>query len=65
MCGKLKTLAGLLNRFKPYKDKVLIFSWSTKTLNVLQAYARTQGRLEKGLASPYDVLCTTEQFRAQ
>ncbi|NXG89094.1 ER6L2 protein, partial [Stercorarius parasiticus] len=41
--GKMKVLQQLLNHFRKYKDKVLLFSFSTKLLDVLEQYCMASG----------------------
>ncbi|NWT82304.1 ER6L2 protein, partial [Lanius ludovicianus] len=41
--GKMKVLQQLLNHFRKNKDKVLIFSFSTKLLDVLEQYCMASG----------------------
>lgn len=41
--GKMKVLQQLLNHFRKQKDKVLLFSFSTKLLDVLQQYCMASG----------------------
>uniref|UniRef100_A0A0P6JEL0 DNA excision repair protein ERCC-6-like 2 n=1 Tax=Heterocephalus glaber TaxID=10181 RepID=A0A0P6JEL0_HETGA len=41
--GKMKVLQQLLNHFRKNKDKVLLFSFSTKLLDVLQQYCMASG----------------------
>ncbi|CAN0287057.1 unnamed protein product [Discosporangium mesarthrocarpum] len=45
VCGKMKTLKGLLRAFRvcPSQPKVLLFSWSTAMLDILQVYMTAQG----------------------
>lgn len=45
-CGKLRALHQLLQSF-PREDKVLLFSFSVQMLDVLAAYATSQG--ERGV----------------
>ncbi|NWT64241.1 ER6L2 protein, partial [Prunella himalayana] len=41
--GKMKVLQQLLNHFRKNKDKVLLFSFSTKLLDVLEQYCMASG----------------------
>ncbi|XP_029413042.1 DNA excision repair protein ERCC-6-like 2 isoform X3 [Nannospalax galili] len=41
--GKMKVLQQLLNHFRKNRDKVLLFSFSTKLLDVLQQYCMASG----------------------
>ncbi|OBS73762.1 hypothetical protein A6R68_15700 [Neotoma lepida] len=41
--GKMKVLQQLLNHFRKHRDKVLLFSFSTKLLDVLQQYCMASG----------------------
>ncbi|XP_078242302.1 DNA excision repair protein ERCC-6-like 2 isoform X2 [Pogona vitticeps] len=41
--GKMKVLQKLLNHFRKNKDKVLLFSFSTKLLDVLEQYCMASG----------------------
>uniref|UniRef100_A0A8C5U7E4 ER6L2 protein n=1 Tax=Malurus cyaneus samueli TaxID=2593467 RepID=A0A8C5U7E4_9PASS len=41
--GKMKVLQQLLNHFRKNKDKVLLFSYSTKLLDVLEQYCMASG----------------------
>ena len=41
--GKMKVLQQLLNHFRKQRDKVLLFSFSTKLLDVLQQYCMASG----------------------
>lgn len=41
--GKMKVLDQLLNHFRKHRDKVLLFSFSTKLLDVLQQYCMASG----------------------
>ncbi|XP_067424701.1 DNA excision repair protein ERCC-6-like 2 isoform X2 [Emydura macquarii macquarii] len=41
--GKMKVLQQLLNHFRKNKDKVLLFSFSTKLLDVLERYCMASG----------------------
>ncbi|XP_034366453.1 DNA excision repair protein ERCC-6-like 2 isoform X2 [Arvicanthis niloticus] len=41
--GKMKVLQQLLNHFRKHRDKVLLFSFSTKLLDVLQQYCVAAG----------------------
>uniref|UniRef100_A0A8C8VJZ3 ERCC excision repair 6 like 2 n=1 Tax=Pelusios castaneus TaxID=367368 RepID=A0A8C8VJZ3_9SAUR len=41
--GKMKVLQQLLNHFRKSKDKVLLFSFSTKLLDVLEQYCMASG----------------------
>ncbi|XP_064498563.1 DNA excision repair protein ERCC-6-like 2 isoform X4 [Pseudopipra pipra] len=41
--GKMKVLQQLLNQFQKNKDKVLLFSFSTKLLDVLEQYCMASG----------------------
>ncbi|XP_049999847.1 DNA excision repair protein ERCC-6-like 2 isoform X3 [Alexandromys fortis] len=41
--GKMKVLQQLLNHFRKRRDKVLLFSFSTKLLDVLQQYCMASG----------------------
>uniref|UniRef100_A0A8C0ZXB8 Helicase C-terminal domain-containing protein n=1 Tax=Castor canadensis TaxID=51338 RepID=A0A8C0ZXB8_CASCN len=41
--GKMKVLQQLLNHFRKSRDKVLLFSFSTKLLDVLQQYCMASG----------------------
>uniref|UniRef100_A0A8C2W3X7 DNA excision repair protein ERCC-6-like 2 n=1 Tax=Chinchilla lanigera TaxID=34839 RepID=A0A8C2W3X7_CHILA len=41
--GKMKVLQQLLNHFRKNKDKILLFSFSTKLLDVLQRYCMASG----------------------
>nr|XP_044998719.1 DNA excision repair protein ERCC-6-like 2 isoform X1 [Jaculus jaculus] len=41
--GKMKVLQQLLNHFRTTRDKVLLFSFSTKLLDVLQQYCMASG----------------------
>ena len=43
VCGKLKVLDQLLTHFESKKDKCLIFSYSTQTLDVISAYCTSKG----------------------
>ncbi|GFN83057.1 DNA excision repair protein ercc-6-like 2, partial [Plakobranchus ocellatus] len=42
-CGKMKILQGLLHVFEKNHDKVLIFSYSTKLLDIIEQYVIGQG----------------------
>lgn len=44
ICGKLKTFARLVHHIDCEGEKVLVFSFSVQTLNVLEAFARGEGR---------------------
>jgi len=54
-CGKLFVLGKLLKAFSERKEKVLVFSWSTQTLDILQAFCVRQAyrhhRLDGGTPS--------------
>ncbi|XP_037228866.1 DNA excision repair protein ERCC-6-like 2 isoform X2 [Falco rusticolus] len=41
--GKMKVLQQLLNHFQKHRDKVLLFSFSTKLLDVLEQYCMASG----------------------
>lgn len=41
--GKMETLSKLLERFHSKGDKVLLFSFSTQMLDLLQAYMKSKG----------------------
>ncbi|CAM9904415.1 unnamed protein product, partial [Choristocarpus tenellus] len=43
VCGKMSSLAVLLERFKDTNEKVLLFSWSTAMLDVLESYMFSKG----------------------
>jgi SNF2 family DNA or RNA helicase len=43
LSGKLKTLSILCKKFKKMKDRVLIFSQSTQTLDIINNWIKTQG----------------------
>lgn len=42
-CGKLDCLDKLLTKFESWREKCLVFSWSTQTLDVIQAFLRSKG----------------------
>ncbi|XP_005110541.2 DNA excision repair protein ERCC-6-like 2 [Aplysia californica] len=42
-CGKMKILQGLLSVFSAHRDKVLIFSYSTRLLDIIEQYVIGQG----------------------
>ena len=42
-CGKLQVIRRLLAKFYQQNDKVLIFSYSVRMLNILERYIQTQG----------------------
>ena len=43
LSGKLSTLKGLLNKFQYQKDKVLVFSYSTDTLDLIESQVKLSG----------------------
>lgn len=43
LSGKLRTLKGLLNKFQYQKDKVLVFSYSTDTLDLIESQVKLSG----------------------
>lgn len=42
-CGKVVTLEKLLTRFRAAREKCVVFSWSTQTLDVLEALCISKG----------------------
>ncbi|CAL1534431.1 unnamed protein product [Lymnaea stagnalis] len=42
-CGKMKILAGLLSVFASSHDKVLVFSYSSRLLDIIEQYVISQG----------------------
>ncbi|BFY99657.1 hypothetical protein BsWGS_02697 [Bradybaena similaris] len=42
-CGKMKVLQGLLSAFTANHDKVLVFSYSTRLLDIIEQYVISQG----------------------
>jgi superfamily II DNA/RNA helicase len=43
LSGKLRTLKSLLNKFQYQKDKVLVFSYSTDTLDLIESQVKLSG----------------------
>ena len=42
-CGKMECLAKMLKTWDEQKEKCLVFSWSTQTLDVIQAFCQAKG----------------------
>lgn len=43
MCGKLFVLEKMLRHFDSLREKCLVFSWSTQTLDVIEAMCQSRG----------------------
>lgn len=65
--GKMKVLQKLLKHYRQRKDKVLLFSLSTKLLNVLESYCIAEGldynRLD-GTTKPKDRMKVMKEFNS-
>lgn len=64
-CGKMKVLDKLLKLFKRQKDKVLLFSYSTQLLDMLEAYVISCGMVYRrldGKTRGERRLCTVREF---
>ncbi|ELU06400.1 hypothetical protein CAPTEDRAFT_223034 [Capitella teleta] len=48
-CGKMKVLQGLLSVFHKQKSRVLVFSYSTKLLDILESYIMSKGHVYRRL----------------
>ena len=48
-CGKMKTLKILLERFYKKNDKVILFSYSVKLLDIIQEFVKARGYVYKRL----------------
>ncbi|NXY60490.1 ER6L2 protein, partial [Callaeas wilsoni] len=65
--GKMKVLQQLLNHFRKNKDKVLLFSFSTKLLDVLEQYCMASGldyRRLDGNTKSEDRIRTVREFNS-
>uniref|UniRef100_A0A8C5LPT9 DNA excision repair protein ERCC-6-like 2 n=1 Tax=Leptobrachium leishanense TaxID=445787 RepID=A0A8C5LPT9_9ANUR len=65
--GKMKVLQQLLNHCRKNKDKVLLFSFSTKLLDVLESYCMATGldyRRLDGSTKPEDRLKVVKEFNS-
>ncbi|NWH74251.1 ER6L2 protein, partial [Piaya cayana] len=65
--GKMKVLQTLLNHFRKNKDKVLLFSFSTKLLDVLEQYCMASGldyRRLDGNTKPEDRTRIVKEFNS-
>ncbi|XP_068279807.1 DNA excision repair protein ERCC-6-like 2 isoform X2 [Nyctibius grandis] len=65
--GKMKVLQQLLNHFRKNKDKVLLFSFSTKLLDVLEQYCMASGldyRRLDGNTKPEDRIRIVREFNS-
>ncbi|NXY41778.1 ER6L2 protein, partial [Ceuthmochares aereus] len=65
--GKMKVLQQLLNHFRKNKDKVLLFSFSTKLLDVLEQYCMASGldyRRLDGNTKPEDRTRIVREFNS-
>ncbi|XP_069084009.1 DNA excision repair protein ERCC-6-like 2 isoform X2 [Pleurodeles waltl] len=65
--GKMKVLQQLLNHFRKNKDKVLLFSFSTKLLDVLERYCMASGldyRRLDGHTKPEERLKIVKEFNS-
>ncbi|CAN0074008.1 unnamed protein product [Ectocarpus fasciculatus] len=49
VCGKMKSLETLLAKFHETRDKVLVFSWSTTMLDVLESFVGAKGYVYRRL----------------
>ncbi|CAB1103229.1 unnamed protein product [Ectocarpus sp. CCAP 1310/34] len=49
VCGKMKSLETLLAKFHETRDKVLVFSWSTAMLDVLESFVGAKGYVYRRL----------------
>ncbi|KAH9510325.1 DNA excision repair protein ERCC-6-like 2 [Bulinus truncatus] len=56
-CGKMKILEGLLSVFHQNHDKVLIFSYSTKLLDIIEQYIIGQGHEYRRIDGKVSSLC--------
>ncbi|KAI8773176.1 DNA excision repair protein ERCC-6 2, partial [Biomphalaria glabrata] len=56
-CGKIKILEGLLSVFEQNHDKVLIFSYSTKLLDILEQYIIAKGHEYRRIDGKVSSLC--------
>ncbi|XP_069481800.1 DNA excision repair protein ERCC-6-like 2 isoform X2 [Ambystoma mexicanum] len=65
--GKMKVLQQLLNHFRKNKDKVLLFSFSTKLLDVLEQYCMASGldyRRLDGSTKPEERVKIVKEFNS-
>ncbi|XP_036045023.1 DNA excision repair protein ERCC-6-like 2 isoform X2 [Onychomys torridus] len=65
--GKMKVLQQLLNHFRKHRDKILLFSFSTKLLDVLQQYCVASGldyRRLDGSTKPEERLRIVKEFNS-
>ncbi|XP_069737256.1 DNA excision repair protein ERCC-6-like 2 [Phaenicophaeus curvirostris] len=65
--GKMKVLQQLLNHFRKNKDKVLLFSFSTKLLDILEQYCMASGldyRRLDGNTKPEDRTRIVREFNS-
>ncbi|CAM9481984.1 unnamed protein product [Ectocarpus sp. 12 AP-2014] len=49
VCGKMKSVETLLAKFHETRDKVLVFSWSTAMLDVLESFVGAKGYVHRRL----------------